>query len=62
MEYDLFRRLAAICYLFSKSGSFGEGFVELYAAGARGGKAPSLPDKIDSQLNLCDVQGDLETL
>ena len=42
MEYDLFRRLAAMCYLFSMSGSFGEGFVELYAAGARGDKAPRL--------------------
>ena len=39
MEYDLFRRLAAMCYLFSMSGSFGRGFVELYAAGARGDKA-----------------------
>ena len=55
MEYDLFRRLAAMCYLFSTSGSFGGDFVELYAARARGDKAPSLPDKIDNQLNLCDV-------
>lgn len=55
MEYDLFRRLAAMRYLFSVSGSFGEGFVEFYAAGARGDKAPSLRDKIDSQSNLCDV-------
>ncbi len=62
MEYDLSRRLAAVSYLFSMSGSFGEGFLELYAPGARGDKAPSLPDKIGSQLNLCDVYGDLETL
>ena len=55
MEYDLFRRLTAVCYLFSISGSFGKGFAEFYAASASGDKAPSLRDKIDSQWNLCDV-------
>jgi hypothetical protein len=43
MEYDLFRRLAVMCHVscvmchvFSMNGSFGERFVELYAARARG--------------------------
>ena len=49
-----------MCSLSSVSGSFEEGFLEFYATGARGDKAPSLRDKIGSQLNLCDVQGDLE--
>jgi hypothetical protein len=62
MEYDLFRRLAVMYYLLSMSGSFGRGFVELYAAGAGGNWASSLHDKIDSQLNLSEAQGALETL
>lgn len=53
-EYDFFRRLAAMSHLFSMSGSFEEALLELYAAGARGDKSLSLPDKVDSQLDLCE--------
>lgn len=35
MEYDLLRRLAGMCHLFFMSGTFREGFAELYAPGAR---------------------------